>query len=318
MMYDPYSKNLRCKVFDIEATGLYYSHDRIISASFVDPDGTGLVQYFTEDPAAEDFTVSMILKELSDCDAVITYNGAGFDLPFVLSRAKKYGLAEKLPAMRSVDIYKLLKHYWQLAPSMESLRQKAVEDALGLAEYRTDLIGGGDCISLYSEYLNLGRSEAKDLILLHNADDVRQLARITQKLSFLPYHRIAFEQGMLMKAYTQSLLGQTEYRILTGPASLKGGKLSLSARIDPPCMPTAFYEDGFTLQAGADGKVQLDVYTGKAEGLEFADLRKLPVDAQSFSKLPGFSESFLVLSTENGINYAECMAVISALLEKLA
>ena len=318
MLYDPYCKNLKCKVFDIETTGLYYSHDRIISASFIDPDGSGLIQYFTEDPAAEDFTVSGILAELSGCDAVITYNGNTFDLPFLAARAKKYGLAEKLPLMRSIDVYKLLKHYWQLAPSMETLRQKAVEDALGLAENRTDLIGGGDCISLYSEYLNIGRSQAKDLILLHNADDVRQLARITQKLSFLPYHRIAFEQGMLLKAYTQSLLGQTEYRILTGPASLKDGKLSLSARIDPPCMPTAFYEDGFTLQSDAAGKVQLDVYTAAAEGLEYTDLHRLPLDAADFKDLSSYSDGYLVLSDPEGINYDACMTLAKALLEKLA
>ena len=317
-MYDPYLKEHRCRVFDIETTGLYPAHDRIISASFIDPDGTDLLQYFTEDPAAEDFTVSRILAELSQCDAVITYNGSTFDLPFVLARAKKYGLADRLPMMRSLDFYRLLKHYWQLAPSMESLRQKAVEDVLGLAEQRTDLIGGGDCISLYSEYINLGREKAKELILLHNADDVRQLARITQKASFLPYHRIAFEHGIMVKATSFGLFGEQNYRILTGPARLENNKLSLSARIDPPCMPTAYYEDGFTLQSDAAGKVQLDVITSSAEGLCFADISKLPVDTAGFEQLRGFSNNFLVLSTPEGINYRECMALAGALLKTLA
>ena len=90
MIYDPYSKNMRCTVFDIETTGLSPTRDMIISASFIDPDGSGLRQYFTDDPRTEYFTVSRILEELADCDAVITFNGNSFDLPFVYSKARKY------------------------------------------------------------------------------------------------------------------------------------------------------------------------------------------------------------------------------------
>ena len=61
MKYDPYSRNLKSRVFDIETTGLYPGRDMIISASFIDPDGENLTQYFTEDPAAEHLTVSRII-----------------------------------------------------------------------------------------------------------------------------------------------------------------------------------------------------------------------------------------------------------------
>ena len=253
MIYDPYSKNMNCRVFDIETTGLSPAMDMIISASFIDPDGSGLTQYFTEDPASEYITVTRILEELSGCDAVITYNGNSFDLPFIYSRARKLCITGPRHFLRKIDIYRWLKSYWQLAPSMESLRQVAVEEALGLSECRTDRINGGECIPLYSDYLSRGTEKSKELILLHNADDVRQLAAITQKLSFLPYHRIAFENGFMTKANSFGLFGNCEYRILGGPAELKGGHLKLKARIDPPCMPTAYYEDGFRLQS--DGTV---------------------------------------------------------------
>ena len=317
MLYNPYTKGLKCKVFDIETSGLYFSQDRIISASFCAPDGSGLVQYFTEDPQSEHLTISAVLRELEDCDAVITYNGNSFDLPFVLARAKKYGLAQKLPMLWKIDIYLWLKHYWQLAPKMESLRQKAVEEALGLHSDRTDMIDGGECIPLYSAWLRTGAEEPKELILLHNADDVRQLAAITQKLSFLPYPKITFESGFLMRAEGGGLLAAS-YRIKAGPSKLSGRKLNVKAVIDPPCMPTAYYEDSFQLQADAKGSAELSVYCTEKEGLLFTDLKKLPVDISLFKGLEGYEQDYLVLSDSEKINYSSCVRLASELFKTLA
>ena len=317
MLYDPYTKGLKCKVFDIETSGLYFNQDLIISASFCDPDGSGLTQYFTEDPRSEHLTVSAILRELEDCDAVITYNGNSFDLPFVLARAKKYGLAQKLPMLWKIDVYLWLKHYWQLAPRMESLRQKAVEEALGLSFERTDMIDGGECIPLYNAYMRSGAQEPKELILLHNADDVRQLAAITQKLSFLPYSRIAFENGFLVKAEGGGLLPEI-HKIKAGPLKLSQGKLCAKAIVDPPCMPTAYYEDSFQLQSDAKGSAELFVYCRQQDGLVFTDLKQRPVDLSAFTGTEGFEQGFLVLSDSDKINYPACVKLASELFKTLA
>ncbi len=318
MIYDPYSKNMNCRVFDIETTGLSPAMDMIVSASFIDPDGSRLTQYFTDDPASEYITVTRILEELSGCDAVITYNGNSFDLPFIYSRARKLCITGPRHFLRKIDIYRWLKSYWQLAPSMESLRQVAVEEALGLSECRTDRISGGECIPLYSDYLSRGTEKSKELILLHNADDVRQLAAITQKLSFLPYHRIAFENGFMTKANSFGLLGNCEYRILGGPAELKGGHLKLKARIDPPCMPTAYYEDGFRLQSDGKGSAELDVFCGMNGSLIYADINKLPVESSAFEGITGFDQGLLMLSYNDEINYPACNALAAQLLKTLA
>ena len=318
MKYDPYSKGLKCRVFDIETTGLYPVRDRIVSASFADPDGSGLVQYFTESPEAEDFTVSCILRELEDCDAVITYNGNTFDLPFLLARSRKFGIADRLPLIRHVDIYRWLKSYWPLAESMESMRQKAVEEVLGLAGDRTDMINGGECIELYTEYLRLGREEAKELILLHNADDVRQLAAITNKLSFLPYARIAFEQGLYLRFPAEASLIPREYRVMTGPFKLDIKNITVNGRIDPPCVPTSYFRDGFDLQAGADGKFTLRITLMNSSDIYFADLQDLPVDPYTYKGYAGSEQGYLVLSDPDGIKYDACLKLAGDLITTLA
>ena len=179
------------------------------------------------------------------------------------------------------------------------------------------MIDGGECIPLYNAYLRTGAEEPKQLILLHNADDVRQLAAVTGKLSFLPYPRIAFEQGFLLKAQGSGLLG-TAARIKAGAIKLSRGKLTVKAEIDPPCMPTAFYEDSFQLQSDTKGSAELFVYCREQDGLLFTDLKKLPVDASEFKDTEGFEHDYLVLSDTEKINHSACVKLASELLKTLA
>ena len=317
MRYDPYTKGLKCKVFDIETTGLYPTRDRIIAASFIDTDGKELRQYFSESSATEYLTVSAILSEMEDCDVLITYNGQSFDVPFVLARAKKFGLADTLPAFRQADIYRWLKSYWPLAASLPSLSQKSVEQALGLDESRTDLINGGECVRLYSEYINLDSQEAKDLILLHNGDDVRQLAAITRALSFLPYDQIAFEKGFLMKLESVSLLGETVHKVITSEMKLSANEMELKAKSYPPCPPAAFYENDTELKCGNTGDISLRLRIGDRGSLKFADLKALGIYEDQLKNRQSVKSGYLILETEDGINYGACCELAKLLLRRL-
>ena len=317
MKYNTYTKGLKCRIFDIETTGLYAGRDRIISASFIDPDGSGLTQYFSESSAAEDLTVSSILSEFSDCDSIITYNGQSFDIPFVLTRARKYGLAEELPPFYGIDIYRWLKSYWPLAETATSLSQRSVESILGIGDLRTDRVGGEECIRLYSEYINLDNGTAKDLILLHNGDDVRQLARITQALSFLPYDRITFDKGFMIKLSSFGMFGSTEHKIITDGIKLNDNGMSVGARSYPACPPCAFYEDEMELHCSGLGDISLKVNVKSSGSLRFADLKGLKIDETQLKCSLHVKSGYLVLQTENGINYDACCELSGLLLGRL-
>ena len=141
-MNNPYLKNFRIKVFDIETGGLSPQKSGIISASFIDPDTMELQQLFCEHPSQEGRMVRDILDILSGCDAVVTYNGDSFDFLFLQSRAKQLGAGTSLPDFWSVDLYKWLKKYWSAAKLMEHHRQKDIELALGLSEEIQSSAGG--------------------------------------------------------------------------------------------------------------------------------------------------------------------------------
>ena len=307
MKYDPYSENLHVEVFDIETMGLYPSHDMIINAAFCDPRSGELFQDFAEDPQDEKRLLQEILSRLAACDAVITYNGDRFDLPFVLTRARKYGLCEKLPLLRSIDVYRLLKHYWPLAKTMESLSQKSVEEVMGLAAQRSDRIPGGDCIPLYRHYMTSRDKTAKETILLHNADDVRQLAAITDRLSFLPYHEIAYKEGFLLHAGGR--------KVRAGASSLEHGKLHTEGQTDAGLLPVSIFEDSFRFDYDAfTGRFAMDVFTEERDGMLFTDLTSIPADTAALSRLGGWHSGFLLLSERGAIQYAEANALIKAVL----
>ena len=286
MRHDPYAKDLKTCVFDIETTGLFSGRDRIISASFCDPQTLDVKQLFCPDPSLEKNTVQDILDELAAYDAVITYNGYTFDLPFLKARAERHGLSFSPDLLWDIDVFKRLRRYWPAAQTMPSLRQASVEEALGLTDKRDDKIRGADCIALYARFLQLGDDADAQTILLHNADDVRQLARISGAVNFLPWHRIALDEGF----------AAWPGKILVRGTEIKNGSIRVNAVMAKGQLPAAFYEDGWRLDYdSATGRILLCIYPETGDGLGFADLQRLPVDAGALSALPGFDSGFLVL-----------------------
>ena len=306
-MYNSYYlKDLNTTVFDIETTGLFHSKDCIINAGFCSSTGD-VWQNFTEDPADEKRVVAEALEHITRADAVVTYNGDTFDLPFLQRRAVKYGLCEKLPLLWSVDLYRWLKKYWPLAPSMKSMSQKSVEEALGLASKRSDEIPGGDCIPLYNYYLQTRDESAKQTILLHNADDVRQLARIAWKCSFLPYHEIAYREGFLVKAGSG--------RVLTKGTAYKKGAFELSAAANPGLLPVSAYEDQYHLEYDMfSGKIRLNLYPAEEQQFLYLDMEKIPGEKAEIKELPGFHSGYLILAENGEPDYKAVNLAVKALL----
>ena len=306
MFNSVYLKELNTTVFDVETTGLFHSRDCIINAGFCSPLGE-VWQNFTEDPGDEKRTVEEALERIEQADAVVTYNGDTFDLPFLQRRAQKYGLCDKLPLLWSVDLYRWLKKYWPAASSMKSMSQKSVEEAFGLADRRTDEIPGGDCIPLYNYYLQTKDEKAKQAILLHNADDVRQLARIAWKCSFLPYHEIAFKEGFLFRAGSR--------KVLTRGAALKKGVLAVQARLESGLIPVSAYEDQYHLEYDMiTGKASLEFFPAQKEQFLFADLEKIPGASEACKELPAFHSGYLILAENGEPDHRSCNALTKAVL----
>lgn len=258
-------------VFDIETTGLYPKHDKIILIGFVHimprHDDGELVQFFAESPEEEKDILLEAICEISDSDMLITYNGRSFDVPFLDTRCKKYSIQSK--NIFNLDLYQLVRNYSTLKNVIGSLSQKSMEGFMQIDHLRADEISGGESVNLYNEYtcnaLDSFKSEALlNKILLHNRDDVLQLTRLISLLKYFDLNvaveKIGFTtKDLLVKEYT---LSSTQFKI---------NGLQKNALIDYISFPNLDFSGKIEFNA-QDGtwKAEYPIYTRK-EG-KFVDL----------------------------------------------
>lgn len=212
----------KISIFDIETTGLYPKHDKIILIGFVHiipgyNDGE-LVQFFAETPEEEKDILLNTTHEVSESDILITYNGRSFDVPFLDTRCKKYSIHSK--NIFNLDLYQLVRNYSTLKNVLGSLSQKSMEGFLQIEHLRADEISGGESVNLYNEYTandsaSFRSEELLKKILLHNRDDVLQLTRLISLLKYFDLNVAVEKIGFTTKdlLVTEYTLSGTQFKI---------------------------------------------------------------------------------------------------------
>lgn len=186
----------RIVFLDIETTGLKAGSSQLylIGLCSYEKDGWNLTQYFAES-AAEEMRLLNSLKEFlkekvkgQDHLILITYNGDMFDLPYLRSVEKQYGLNGTLSQTVSFDLYKAVKPLKKIT-GLENLKLKTVEKYCGID--REDPYSGGELIYVYEEFLRLSgilpggcednrlneelKKKCLECLLLHNGEDLEDM-----------------------------------------------------------------------------------------------------------------------------------------------
>ena len=164
-------------LFDIETTGFSAKTCTLylIGAAVYQGDGmfTG-IQWFNESGSQEE-EKELLSAFFSFCQSygtLLHYNGDGFDLPYLKNCAKKHALTPPFSYMQSFDLYKMIRPLKELFKT-DSLKLKSIEQFLHIS--REDRFSGGELIKVYQNYCKHPAAEQKELLLLHNADDIRGL-----------------------------------------------------------------------------------------------------------------------------------------------
>ncbi|MGN0294673.1 MAG: ribonuclease H-like domain-containing protein [Lachnospiraceae bacterium] len=166
--------------FDIETTGFsreYHMIYLIGAAAFHDGQWR-LLQWFACGPEEEAEVIRAFLEFSRNYDTLIHFNGQRFDLPFTRARAEFHRIPWTLEFEDSIDLMNLIKPYKTLC-HLDNCRQKSVEQLLGLSS-REDVMTGGELIPVYHHYVHKKDDRSLQLLLLHNADDVRGMTGLTQ------------------------------------------------------------------------------------------------------------------------------------------
>ena len=173
-------------LYDIETTGLNPKSSQLylLGILLFHKENIELIQYFAESVLNEEEILEQFFQLCQTKKVLISFNGEGFDNRFVESMAKSYG---KLPLhlnLKQLDLFKLIRKRKKFY-GLESCSLKSCERFLGI--HREDRCSGGELISVYQEYLQDKDSEKKNMLLLHNREDIQNLPAL---FSFLAYENI--------------------------------------------------------------------------------------------------------------------------------
>lgn len=172
--------------FDIETTGFSPARTQLYLIGCATRKGNTLCldQFFAETKEEEADGLAAFFALLEHYETILTFNGIGFDIPYLKSKCNTLGLPEPFSAHLFLDIYKevsRIKHLFGLP----SLKQKSIEDFLGIS--RIDAYSGGELIEVYKEYARKPSKENLALLRQHNYEDVLYMPKL---LPILSYHKI--------------------------------------------------------------------------------------------------------------------------------
>ena len=190
--------------FDIETTGLSAAKAQIyLIGAVIYEDGHWLLRQFfaesmyDEGKLLEGFFALIEERKSSGRVVLISYNGDGFDIPFIQQSIRQYALRYDFAGTFSLDLLKHIKPYRHLA-GLESCKLKSVEALCGIL--REDRYSGGELIYVYEEYLRLSsldegsceynqynlklKDELLKALLLHNAEDISDMPFIMDILGY--------------------------------------------------------------------------------------------------------------------------------------
>ena len=165
----------RCLFVDCETTGLSGGAGTVAFLTAVGQlgsDGFAVEQYFLPDPAEEAGKLDRLYQRFAEAGALITYNGASFDLPLLEGRFHFWRLD---PSFRE------LPHFDLLWPTRAIFRQRINECSLGDVEARLlkfariEDLPGAEVPEVYFQYLREGRSPRLHTVFEHNRLDVVSL-----------------------------------------------------------------------------------------------------------------------------------------------
>ena len=294
-MFGFYFGGLKIGVLDIETTGLDPSRSRFILGGLLDVESRTLHQFFAENRSEEKEALKAFVDETAGLDMVITYNGRHFDMPFINRRLAAFSAERCEPY--DLDIYLVLNGHSPIRKFVPNLRQKTVENYMGLWQSRTDEISGLESVELYDRYEKTGDEELARRILLHNSDDVIQLTRLLKVLEKSDIHKAMFHLG-----FPAGPLDVESIKLGSDLLTVSGRQRSVS--ID---------YIGFTISTGASeirfDSRQADFYMKfpliRDSGLAIIDLKAAGLDTAGFEIYPTYGSGFLVVEDHGKVNHME-------------
>ncbi|SFP92786.1 hypothetical protein SAMN02910358_00120 [Lachnospiraceae bacterium XBB1006] len=200
-------------LFDIETTGFSAKTARLymIGAAYLEGEELRIKQFLTQSKEDEVFLLITFFNFCKSFSACITYNGSGFDIPFLREKEARYKLTNSFPDMKIIDLYKELKPYKKIFKLVD-LKQKTIEQFLGIE--REDMYTGGELISHYLRYEKQPSDKEEQLLFLHNYEDILGMAKLLAIQAYLDVFQGQFHFVSATRNQSINYYGAMEERLV--------------------------------------------------------------------------------------------------------
>jgi uncharacterized protein len=174
----------RAVFVDTETTGLAGGTGTLaflIGAGAFEDDGSFVVrQFFLRSPAEEPAALWYLSEWLDQFEALVSFNGRGFDLPVLQTRFTLHRLRPRILTAPHLDLLAPARRVWR--GRLESCSLKSLEyHVLDVDRDQTD-IDGSLIPQLYIDYVRSGEAGEMPRILYHNAYDILSMVTLATRL----------------------------------------------------------------------------------------------------------------------------------------
>jgi len=140
-----------------------------------------LTQFFMRDPMEEPALLAALTEFLQPCQALVTFNGKGFDVPLLNTRYITNGEQSPLVSLAHLDLLPLARRLWRARLPSRALGYLE-EHILGLVRDQED-VPGWMIPGLYFGYLRSGDARSMKGVLYHNVIDVLSMAALLNHIA---------------------------------------------------------------------------------------------------------------------------------------
>lgn len=170
--------------FDIETTGFSPSSTSLYLIGCARRKGeiVCIDQFFADSPKDEKLLLTAFFELLKQYKTIISFNGLGFDIPYLRAKCSQYQMDEPFDAFAYIDMFKSMNKFKKIF-KLPNFKQKTVEKFLGIP--REDLYSGGDLINVYHSYVSSPTEKGRHLLQVHNYEDVLGMIDLLPILSYL-------------------------------------------------------------------------------------------------------------------------------------
>jgi uncharacterized protein YprB with RNaseH-like and TPR domain len=174
----------RVAFIDTETTGLAGGTGTLAFligvGTFEDDDSFTLRQFFLRSPAEEPATLLHLAEWLDQFEAIVSFNGRGFDVPLLQTRFILHRLRPALLSAPNLDLLTPARRVWR--GRLESCSLKSLEYHILDVHRDQDDIDGSLIPQIYFDYARTGDAREMPRVLYHNAFDILSMVTLATRL----------------------------------------------------------------------------------------------------------------------------------------